>query len=225
MLTLSSWIQCEGNQQEWRTSISDIEADTSQWQDDYSNILTNATAFALDQAQTGKKVVQDLPFHTSEAEFHIAYRSIKATDYATSHITAVMSYVILIVVFTFMAFASVRHFWYARRSRRALHLSSRQSTPVWSVYLRRWLTLPPLFKQHHSHKPGVFPFTVTIPTRFESLCIVVYLLCNALGCGLGIDVFSSVRYAFVAFLSWAESLFQNLDYPSPSAPSPDFFTF
>lgn len=114
---------------------------------------------------------------------------------ATVYITSVMSYVLLIIALAVLVPAGINHFFFARRSKRVLHKSGGSATttsPAWSVWPRKWLFLPPLFKKHNSHRPSFLGFSVTIPTRFETVCIVIYLLVNALGCGLGIDPFKEV---------------------------------
>lgn len=103
-----------------------------------------------------------------------------------------MSYVLLILALAVVVPASLHYFFLRGRSKRSLNDGSVQRSPVWRVWPQKWLMLPPLFKKHNAHRPSFFGFSITIPTRFETFCIVCYLLVNALGCGLGIVVIRNV---------------------------------
>lgn len=104
-----------------------------------------------------------------------------------------MAYVLLILTLAVIVPASLMHFFFSRRSKRTLHKSGTSTASALLAWPRKWFFLPPLFKKHNAHRPSFLGFSVTIPTRFETFCIVIYILINALGCGLGIDPYKDVR--------------------------------
>lgn len=62
-----------------------------------------------------------------------------------------------------------------------------RSSPL-SVYMKKWLFMPALFGKRSSERPAFWGFTLSIPTRLQSLLLFFYLLVN--GVALGVRYFT-----------------------------------
>lgn len=69
----------------------------------------------------------------------------------------------------------------------------RASSSAVSVWAKRYLLLPALFRKH-AQRPAILGLTFSIPTRLQSILIFLYIFFNAFALGWGFGLYEDNYY-------------------------------